>query len=344
MGMHRWVWSTLLVMAAVVALFGFWRVRSPQHTLDAQVSAALSRSGFGHVSSTLSGCTVTLSGQVNGEEDRVLAERSAAEVPNVCRVVNMVTIAAAGPEARGDLRINTVGETVSISGVVPSQLVEAVIVAAAAERWGPENVRKNIVIQHELDVSGWPVSFVALLDAVYGRRQNLEVGVGKARIELFGSVVSALERARVHGAIDAALPGMPIVDNISVRAPASDAERLQLRLDNFFQSRNVSFLDEDIRLTPAGREMLDDVVHILEGSEARIEIAGHTDSNNSSAYNLDISQRRAESVRGYLVSKRIDRKRFETVGYGESRPIARNDTEENRARNRRIEFHVLSGP
>lgn len=68
-----------------------------------------------------------------------------------------------------------------------------------------------------------------------------------------------------------------------------------------------------------------------------VEIAGHTDSKGSDAYNQKLSERRAKSVRDYLVNKLgMDGKLFSAVGYGESKPIASNDTDSGRAENRRI--------
>ena len=72
----------------------------------------------------------------------------------------------------------------------------------------------------------------------------------------------------------------------------------------------------------------------------RIAIEGHTDAEGSAEYNQRLSVRRARAVVAYLVKAGADRKQLEAVGYGPSRPAAPNDTEENMARNRRIEFSV----
>lgn len=74
-----------------------------------------------------------------------------------------------------------------------------------------------------------------------------------------------------------------------------------------------------------------------------IEIAGHTDAIGTKAYNMDLSLRRAQAVRNYLVRKRIDGRRIKTKGYGKTRPLASNDDEEDgRELNRRVEFKVLA--
>ncbi|HLF10962.1 MAG TPA: OmpA family protein, partial [Gammaproteobacteria bacterium] len=74
----------------------------------------------------------------------------------------------------------------------------------------------------------------------------------------------------------------------------------------------------------------------------RAEIGGHTDSNGSDAYNLNLSQQRANSVLTFLAGQGIDRSRLVARGYGEGQPVADNGTDAGRERNRRVEFRVLN--
>lgn len=75
--------------------------------------------------------------------------------------------------------------------------------------------------------------------------------------------------------------------------------------------------------------------------EARIVIQGHTDSTGSDAYNQALSERRAESVKRFLVDNGINAERLETQGFGSSKPVADNTTEQGRQLNRRIDFRIL---
>ena len=70
----------------------------------------------------------------------------------------------------------------------------------------------------------------------------------------------------------------------------------------------------------------------------KVEIHGHTDGSGARAYNQDLSQRRAESVKAYLESNGIDASRMTAIGFGPDRPIDSNATKEGRTRNRRVEF------
>jgi OOP family OmpA-OmpF porin len=90
--------------------------------------------------------------------------------------------------------------------------------------------------------------------------------------------------------------------------------------------------------------VLDAVAEVLQGSpEMRIEVQGHTDNKGSAAYNLKLSGRRAASVRKYLVAKGVSGERLVSHGYGLTRPLVPNTTEQNRALNRRVQFIRTEG-
>ena len=105
---------------------------------------------------------------------------------------------------------------------------------------------------------------------------------------------------------------------------------------------HFDFDRSDIR--PADQAELDKGVDFVKKyPEAEIEIKGHTDSKGSDAYNRRLSERRAEAVKAYLVKEAdVAPARIKTRGLGESKPVASNDTEEGRAKNRRVEILILS--
>lgn len=100
--------------------------------------------------------------------------------------------------------------------------------------------------------------------------------------------------------------------------------------------------DKDV-IKKESKPILDRAVEVLKKyPQVRIEISGHTDSAGGYEHNMDLSQRRAESVRKYLIDAGIDAGRIETRGAGPNEPIATNDTKEGRAQNRRIEVKILT--
>ena len=78
----------------------------------------------------------------------------------------------------------------------------------------------------------------------------------------------------------------------------------------------------------------------LRCPNANIEIAGHTDSDGDDAANQELSEKRAQAVADYLVKAGLPATRFSAVGYGETQPVAGNDSGEGKAQNRRIDFVV----
>ena len=105
---------------------------------------------------------------------------------------------------------------------------------------------------------------------------------------------------------------------------------------------NVTFGFDKSEIQPQFYPVLDNVAGTLQQyNQTVIEIAGHTDSVGSDAYNQQLSQRRADAVANYLNSRGVMRDRMITVGAGETRPIASNDTEQGRAQNRRVEITLV---
>jgi len=106
--------------------------------------------------------------------------------------------------------------------------------------------------------------------------------------------------------------------------------------------KNIYFDFDKTTLKSESFVELNKVVDFLKrNGNVAIEIAGHTDSKGSDTYNLNLSQGRSQSVVDYLIGQGIDTSRLQAQGYGESKPIDSNDTDEGRANNRRVEFTVL---
>ncbi|MDR5865706.1 OmpA family protein [Halomonas koreensis] len=103
--------------------------------------------------------------------------------------------------------------------------------------------------------------------------------------------------------------------------------------------QDVNFEFDSATLTMGAERILDGVAEKLAANESvRVRIEGHTDAVGPASYNQDLSQRRADSVADYLAGQGIDADRMRTVGYGESQPVATNETDAGRAENRRVEL------
>jgi len=124
--------------------------------------------------------------------------------------------------------------------------------------------------------------------------------------------------------------------------PASvKPEPAQSEVITLSDAGEVMFAYNQSELTPTAKSQLDSVMGKLEDADvASIKVIGHTDSQGSDAYNQTLSQRRASSVAEYLLSQGVAPNKVTSEGKGESQPVADNETEEGRAKNRRVELHV----
>ena len=118
-----------------------------------------------------------------------------------------------------------------------------------------------------------------------------------------------------------------------------EAPRVNVRDNTPTVLRGVNFPSGSTQLTQNAKRIIDAVVEtLLDNREMRIEIGGFTDSRGDSNYNLQLSQKRANAVKEYIVRQGIEANRIVAVGYGEQEPIAPNTSLEGRAKNRRIEI------
>ena len=110
---------------------------------------------------------------------------------------------------------------------------------------------------------------------------------------------------------------------------------------------NITFATDSAEISPQFYSTLNAVAIVLnEFPETLIEVTGHTDSTGRAEYNLQLSQRRAQSVAQYLIAQGVAPNRVIARGMGQTMPIAPNDTPEGRAQNRRVEIriHPTGGP
>lgn len=127
--------------------------------------------------------------------------------------------------------------------------------------------------------------------------------------------------------------------------PVREGEPLvEIETDRLSLKDAIHFDTARDSIQPGSFPVLDEVAAVLRGHPelARIRVEGHTDAVGSAAYNRDLSERRAVAVVRYLVAKGVAAARLEARGYGLERPVASNATAVGRARNRRVEFTILS--
>jgi outer membrane protein OmpA-like peptidoglycan-associated protein len=121
--------------------------------------------------------------------------------------------------------------------------------------------------------------------------------------------------------------------------------QLQRRINELrwlkWDMKNIVFPVDSPEITAEAASTLEEIIPVLKGlNGVRIEVAGHTDNVSTEQHNRELSQRRAETVREYLIARGVPSHKLTAIGYGASRPIADNATDEGRLKNRRIEFEI----
>jgi OmpA-OmpF porin, OOP family len=173
-----------------------------------------------------------------------------------------------------------------------------------------------------------------------GLSARAEAAAAETRRSAEQSVANAAEAARQAAAADAAKR------EAAARADAENAKKgrageCQTQLANIAKTGKIQFRRASAELDPSSFTTLTQLANATNGCPGMIvEIEGHTDAEGLTERNQALSERRAQSVRTYLISAGVPQDRLAAIGYGELRPIAPNDTAESRAINRRIEFTV----
>ncbi len=119
-------------------------------------------------------------------------------------------------------------------------------------------------------------------------------------------------------------------------------ELTPIKVGEIIQLNNIFFVQSKAEILPESESELDRLLKLMNDNPSlEIELSGHTDSRGSSSANLDLSRERALAIVNYLIENGIDNSRLEHKGYGGTRPIASNASEETRRKNRRVEIKIL---
>jgi OOP family OmpA-OmpF porin len=194
---------------------------------------------------------------------------------------------------------------------------------------------------------GAPADFVAAATATLEQLSRLGNGEGKvsdSKVSILGDALYPKAVADIEADLSAGVPkGYEASATIQVAPPAApvDATACQALLAAILEHENITFETSSASIEKYAHPVLDALVATaMRCPDAHLEISGHTDDRGNDEMNLDLSRRRAEAVVSYLVNAGIDSARLSAAGYGHVRPIASNESEEGRAKNRRIEFQL----
>ena len=249
-----------------------------------------------------------------------------------------------------DLSSNRVVATLSpegllkIVGPIGEELDKELVANFAKVRFGSENASISLYKVGSLP-DDWGFRIIAGLEGLRELKNGI-LNVTPNLIEIRGKTYKKFSSAKITKVIgdkigyDQRLSLS--VDYIDMPKPVDDSltsSHCVNKIEETLRVRKIKFEPGSDRVDLAGHETLDDIAKILLNcGDIRLEIEGHTDSQGREQMNLNLSQSRANSVLFELQRRRVLTKNIIAKGYGESQPIAPNDTEQGREINRRIEF------
>ena len=165
--------------------------------------------------------------------------------------------------------------------------------------------------------------------------------IGKGKNAALGAVLGGIVGGVAGGVIGNKMDKQ--AKDIKEALPGAQVERVNEGIKITLSENTVNFDFNSAALTTVSKSNLDKLAGVLvQYPDTNINVYGHTDSKGTDEYNLTLSQKRANSVIDYLVSKGIARTRLNAMGMGEKDPIATNETEAGRAQNRRVEFAITA--
>lgn len=235
-----------------------------------------------------------------------------------------------------------------LTGTLPNEEAKKQIIAKATEVYGAGTFIDELKVGGVSNPS-WLSSAIALLPFTKNGVTNGGLSAEGNSLTLRGEVPTQAEKDKIYADAVKALPNTTITNALTVagqKALSDEQVKVQSKLNEQLAGKIVEFETNSDQLTAKGKAVLDELAPILKDSTDKLEVGGHTDNAGNAARNQSLSQRRAETVKKYLVGKGLDVNRFTTKGYGQTKPIAgtvEKQTDEEKARNRRIEFQVLGG-
>ncbi|MCU0237877.1 MAG: OmpA family protein [Pyrinomonadaceae bacterium] len=232
-----------------------------------------------------------------------------------------------------------------ITGTVPDDATKQQILAKAKEVYGEGNYIDELKVGG-VSKADWLSSALALMPFTKNGVTNGGLSVEGKSLNLIGEVPTQADKDKIYAEAMKANPNVTINNLLVVagqKPMTEDQAKVQAKLNESLAGKIIEFETGSDKLTDKGKAILDEIAPIIKNSTDNLEVDGHTDNKGNPASNKSLSERRARTVVTYLTGKGIDAKRLTPKGFGQEKPVADNNTEEGRQRNRRIDFQVIGG-
>lgn len=258
--------------------------------------------------------------------------------------------AAAAPDQQVWLTLERQDGRIRLRGRVPDELTGTVLGTYAAALFGANSVDADLarIAEGKAAPHDWTRLAMAAADTLAEVPEGTaEVTEGAVRVT--GRVEAPEEAGRLTRALRAKLPpGVRVSTEFAVDVPdvvaaaALSSERCAWAMTRLAAERQIRFASGSVEIDEGSLPGLATIAGLFDRCpDAEIEVSGYTDSRGDEDMNLGLSQARAEAVMAELLDRGVPLRRLRARGFGEADPVASNETEAGRARNRRIEFRAV---
>lgn len=345
--MRAWWWPFLIFPLVILLVVLFFSWRSIETTVNANALQSLEKNDltWAQVDTYDRGRELMLSGVApsQAEKDRAMdIARDARGVRSVTWIGSVNQNPAENPSAHTDI------DAPSSSLLISKQAGQMAI-------FGSAGTDIDVDLEMEIDSSNYVFDadlasvpslnkLIAYLETV---EQDLDIGIEDDLLTLQGVTDALGKRKLIERDIRLLFDG-DVANEIGVELPlvsaqelVSDAQCLAL-FRELSLNESVLFESGKAVVLPRSYDLLDRYTRVaLRCPDTKFEVAGHTDNTGNAEINLQISELRAQSVIAHMVNSGLSPDRFVASGFGDSKPIANNSTEDGRAKNRRVEFIIL---
>lgn len=245
------------------------------------------------------------------------------------------------------LNLSRAEDGITLAGQVPDEAAQAALSAYAGVLFGGERISPALVVLDKPAPIGWQTVALRVMDYLSLSPRG-DAQLAGYNMTLTMAVEDPFLAHQVQSDFVTQFPDYAVSTKITIDLPGRMAKlklpgpRCADRLNRVNEKAPVDFASGSASIVKQSRAALDSLALVLRRCSVKtIEIGGHTDAQGSENVNQRISQARAEAVLAALIRRGVPRTMLSAKGYGESTPIADNETPEGRARNRRIEFLAI---
>ncbi len=361
----RWLWGIIIlaIISILASLFGPWSAKARSAQMGHSIENALNAAGYNFANVEMSGNVASLSGEAGSDADMTSALNLAAKTEcetckkkgKIWHVVenNMTVKAAPALPTVSPYVFNAVkGEDggVTVDGYVSSENARQRILTEANTLFNGNVTDNELKVALGAPADGW----ANIISGSLGSLASLDRGsvtMNDLQTLIQGYTTDADVRDRINASVSDYGNGYRGAANITVEGAAAvnvgevTSEGIcQSLFDSLKGDTKINFAVNKAEIQGAPSfDLLNTLASAAnQCSSFRIAIGGHTDSDGDDAYNQWLSEARANTVVAYLADSGVERDRLSGTGYGETRPVATNDTPEGKAANRRIEFLVTT--